>query len=89
MSQLARPLPDEPADVAWKQGDCWLWCQRRNVAVMWIGPATVAGLSAPMYGCDPCIRQLGERVWLANLRHDNSLPYEPHRVSRFPKFYPV
>jgi hypothetical protein len=59
------------------------------VNVTWIGPATVAGLSAAMYACEPCIRQLGERVWLANMHRDGSLPSELHRVGRVPKFYPV
>jgi hypothetical protein len=83
------PASNAPPGQVWEQGDCWLWCQRQRVDVTWIGPASVGGLSAPMYACEPCIRQLGERVWLTNMRRDGSLSNEPHRASRLPKFYPV
>lgn len=88
MSQRESHSASIPGQV-WQQGDCWLWCQRQGVTVTWIGPAAVAGLSAAMYACEPCVRQLGERVWLANMRRDGSLSSEPHRASCVPRFYPV
>ncbi|MFJ5882906.1 hypothetical protein [Kitasatospora cineracea] len=47
----------------WVDGICWLYCGQRWTRVLWIGPATVAGMNAPMFACGPCIAELQERVW--------------------------
>ncbi|MFD4393779.1 hypothetical protein [Kitasatospora sp. NPDC058478] len=59
----------------WVDGVCWLYCGQRWTRVLWIGPATVAGMNAPMFACGPCIAELQERVWKSVLLGDE--PAEP------------
>ncbi len=47
----------------WVDGHCWLYCGHQWTRVLWIGPASVADVQAPMYACGACIRALQERVW--------------------------
>ncbi|MFD8749412.1 hypothetical protein ACFV0O_00275 [Kitasatospora sp. NPDC059577] len=66
-------VPDPPTTDdgnPWVDGFCWLYCGQQWTRVLWIGPATVAGAQAPMYACDPCIRELQERVWRSILLND-------------------
>lgn len=60
----------------WVDGHCWLYCGQRWTRVLWIGPASVAGMQAPMFACGSCIAELHERVW-RSLR----LSDEPDRLS--------
>lgn len=39
-------------------GACWLWCQRSDVPVWWLGPVRCEGQHAPLYACAPCTRRL-------------------------------
>lgn len=58
------PAPAQTDDRnAWVDGVCWLYCGQRRRRVLWIGPANVAGMQAPMFACSPCITELHERVW--------------------------
>ena len=57
------PAPAQTDDGnPWVDGLCWLYCGQRWTRVLWIGPATVAGMNAPMFACGPCIAELQERV---------------------------
>lgn len=46
----------------WVTGDCWLWCERTAVPVLWLGPLQWEGQHAPLYACEPCIHRLEQRV---------------------------
>jgi hypothetical protein len=62
------PTPAQTDDLnPWVDGTCWLYCGQRHTRVLWIGPATIAGLQAPMFACGPCITELHKRVWEAVL----------------------
>ncbi|RPE33847.1 hypothetical protein [Kitasatospora cineracea] len=66
-------LPEPPSTDDgnhWVDGFCWLYCGQQWTRVLWIGPASVAGAQAAMYGCEPCIRELQERVWRSILLND-------------------
>lgn len=66
-------LPDPPSTDdgnRWVDGFCWLYCGQQWTRVLWIGPASVAGAQAAMYGCGPCIRELQDRVWRSILLND-------------------
>ncbi|MFJ2781255.1 hypothetical protein [Kitasatospora sp. NPDC087315] len=68
----------------WVDGFCWLYCGQQWARVLWIGPASVAGAQADMYACEPCIRELQERVWRSILLNDEpSRPTLP--ASRAPE----
>lgn len=71
------PTPAQTDDSnTWVDGVCWLYCGQRRTRVLWIGPASVAGMQAPMFACDPCISELHQRVWQSIRLRD-----EPHRSS--------
>ncbi|MFD0274689.1 hypothetical protein ACFVHB_12410 [Kitasatospora sp. NPDC127111] len=55
-------LPATDDGNRWEDGLCWLYCAEWT-RVMWIGPVTVAGATAPMAACESCIRRLSEFVW--------------------------
>ncbi|GGS27778.1 hypothetical protein Snoj_10430 [Streptomyces nojiriensis] len=58
------PAPAQTDDRnPWVDGVCWLYCGQRWTRVLWIGPASVAGMQAPMFACGPCIAELHQRVW--------------------------
>ncbi|MFF5668766.1 hypothetical protein ACFY8S_01295 [Streptomyces hygroscopicus] len=46
----------------WALGECWLWCERTAVPVLWLGPALWEGGNAPIHACSWCIRHLESRV---------------------------
>lgn len=65
------PAPAQTDDRnPWVDGTCWLYCGQRWTRVLWIGPACVAGLQAPMFACSLCIAELHERVWQSVLLGD-------------------
>lgn len=75
------PAPAQTDDRnLWVDGMCWLYCGQRWTRVLWIGPACVAGVQAPMFACSPCIEELHERVWQSVLLGD-----EPNRPKVQPK----
>ncbi|NEB75978.1 hypothetical protein G3I40_12210 [Streptomyces sp. SID14478] len=45
-------------DREWITGECWLWCERTGVPVVWLGPVQWGGQHAPLYSCAPCLRRL-------------------------------
>ncbi|WP_308315491.1 hypothetical protein [Streptomyces sp. ISL-100] len=65
------PAPAQTDDRnPWVDGYCWLYCGQRWTRVLWIGPASVAGIQAPMFACSSCIAELHERVWQSVLLAD-------------------
>ena len=57
------PMPAQEGDSnEWITGDCWLYCGRRNLSVLWIGVAQTHGAAAPLYACGPCLQRLTDRV---------------------------
>ncbi|MFF8769085.1 hypothetical protein [Kitasatospora sp. NPDC015120] len=64
LSRAERPHTPVPDDRnPWETGRCWLYCGRDEVAVLWIGPVTVAAATAPMFACARCITRLNSLVW--------------------------
>jgi hypothetical protein len=51
-----------PSRARWVIGRCWLYCQRPDAVVTWIGPVNHNGREAPMYACQPCLDILGSLV---------------------------
>jgi len=52
----APPPPPQPGDGnRWITGRCMLYCLQPQVLVLWIGPATCSGATAPLYACAGCI----------------------------------
>ena len=49
-------------DRSWDTGDCWLWCERTGVPVLWLGPVQWMGHTAPLYACAPCVHHLEGKV---------------------------
>jgi hypothetical protein len=73
------PASGEPtANALWDRhdwqadGECWLWCGRRDVEVTWIGPVQSSGMHAAFMSCRACLYELDQRVLNANLRKDGS-----------------
>jgi hypothetical protein len=46
----------------WVTGRCWLYCQRPDAVVTWIGPVHHDGAHAPMHACARCLRVLADLV---------------------------
>ncbi|MFB6711826.1 hypothetical protein ACFCZY_03020 [Streptomyces sp. NPDC056237] len=47
---------------AWVTGDCWLYCRREGVRVLWIGSVHAPGAMADLYACGPCVAELDHMV---------------------------
>ena len=62
----------------WTNGSCWLWCERSEVLVLWLGPVQWEGGHAPLYACWRCLRYLETRL-LARLVGGGDRP-EPGRL---------
>ncbi|MFJ4668914.1 hypothetical protein [Kitasatospora purpeofusca] len=74
LSRAERPHTPVPDDGnPWETGRCWLYCGRDEVAVLWIGPVTVAAATAPMFACARCITRLNSLVW-DHLSHKDTGP---------------
>ncbi|MEJ8654696.1 hypothetical protein WKI65_43360 [Streptomyces sp. MS1.AVA.3] len=62
----------------WATGDCWLWCQRTGVWVLWLGPVQWEGQHAPLLACEPCVR-VAEAKLHSYLMHGGILGNAPGR----------
>ncbi|MER8099979.1 hypothetical protein [Kitasatospora sp. NPDC094016] len=63
--------PDEDDGNAWVLGDCWLYCGRTSVRVLWLGPVTAAGgISAALHACAKCVAELHRRAVAAMTERD-------------------
>ncbi|MQS01161.1 hypothetical protein [Streptomyces alkaliterrae] len=43
-------------------GECWLFCRREGVAVLWVGSVTTPGATGDVYACGPCLAELDHMV---------------------------
>lgn len=50
-------------DRKWSVGECWLYCERDGVHVLWLGPVQENGSSAPFYTCADCLDRLRTKFW--------------------------
>ncbi|MFD5467956.1 hypothetical protein ACFWIQ_34865 [Kitasatospora sp. NPDC127059] len=76
------PEPPEADDEnPWVAGDCWLYCGRTSVRVLWLGPVTAAGgVSAGLLACADCITTLHSKAVDAMARRDNSVTEPAYRA---------
>ncbi|MFE0763661.1 hypothetical protein [Streptomyces smyrnaeus] len=42
----------------WTLGECWLYCERDGVLVLWVGPLQEDGQTAPIFACADCLNRL-------------------------------
>ncbi|MFD8774451.1 hypothetical protein [Streptomyces sp. NPDC059916] len=42
----------------WMTGECWLYCERSGVLVLYVGPLQEDGQHAPIYACEDCLNRL-------------------------------
>lgn len=52
----------------WTSGECWLWCERIAVLVLWLGPVLWEGGYVPLHACERCIRRLESKARGALIR---------------------
>ncbi|GAA2230092.1 hypothetical protein GCM10010104_24080 [Streptomyces indiaensis] len=71
------PVIRKPIDYAlwdrheWQaRGECWLWCGRDDVEVMWIRPVRSSGMHAALYAYRACLYEPDQRVLETNTRDD-------------------
>ncbi|MEV7360828.1 hypothetical protein [Kitasatospora sp. NPDC091276] len=76
------PEPPEADDGnAWAAGDCWLYCGRTSVRVLWLVPVTAAGgVTAGLLGCADCISTLHGKALAAMAKRDDSATERTHRA---------
>ncbi|MFG2225406.1 hypothetical protein [Streptomyces sp. NPDC048644] len=55
-------------DRQWTTGDCWLWCQRTGVQVLWLGPVQWDGQHAALHACEACIHHVENKLRAWHLR---------------------
>ncbi|PJE95831.1 hypothetical protein CUT44_21515 [Streptomyces carminius] len=56
----------------WITGQCWLYCLRPQVPVMWIGPVWAEGQQAGLYACEGCVQTLNGLIRTALHRRDRA-----------------
>lgn len=54
----------------WVTGRCWLYCRRRRLRVLWIGPVHSPSGHGAMYACEDCIAELDALVREESTRKD-------------------
>lgn len=47
----------------WTTGSCWLYCERDNVPVLWLGPVQEDGCTAHLFACRDCVARLRAKLW--------------------------
>lgn len=47
----------------WMVGECWLYCERSGVPVLWLGPVQEDGCTAHLYACVDCLARLRGKLW--------------------------
>ncbi|MFJ4677551.1 hypothetical protein [Kitasatospora sp. NPDC088783] len=73
--------PEENDGNPWTVGDCWLYCGRTSVRVLWLGPVTAAGgVTAELLVCADCISTLHGREVAAMAKRDKSATERTHRA---------
>ncbi|MFF2653997.1 hypothetical protein [Streptomyces sp. NPDC058045] len=57
------PLVAQPDDGnGWEAGECWLFCRRTGVAVLWVGSVITPGATGDVYACGACLAELERMV---------------------------
>lgn len=56
----------------WITGRCWLYCRRRNLRVLWIGPVHAPSGHGALYACEDCMRDLDALVSEESQRRDSA-----------------
>jgi hypothetical protein len=75
----ASPLVTQTGDGnPWVTGECWLYCRRAGVAVLWIGSVTTPGATGDVYACGPCLAELDHMVRVQAYERDGI----GHRAAR-------
>ncbi|MFE3904176.1 hypothetical protein ACFXPY_28650 [Streptomyces sp. NPDC059153] len=74
---VARPWRDawppvaQPDDGhAWVTGNCWLYCRREGVRVLWVGSVRTPGATGDLYACGPCVAELDHMVCVQSHARD-------------------
>ncbi|MEE4599155.1 hypothetical protein V2J94_46370 [Streptomyces sp. DSM 41524] len=67
----------------WTTGNCWLWCERAELPVLWLGPVLWEGGNAPLHACEGCIRRLESKIRSVLIR-GASPPPTPERCQPAP-----
>jgi hypothetical protein len=60
------------SEVVWVTGDCWLYCRRTGLSVMWVGTAQTVSMYAPLYACEQCLVELAAMIWQHTRQRDLS-----------------
>ncbi|AUG78111.1 hypothetical protein CFP65_3311 [Kitasatospora sp. MMS16-BH015] len=70
-SALLPAPPNEDDGNGWTLGDCWLYCGRTSVRVLWLGTVTAAGgIHAALHACAECIARLHGKAVTATVERD-------------------
>lgn len=78
IARAGRPEPARQDDGnRWMDGRCFLFCGFAYKRVLWIGPATIATVQAPLFACAACIQILYDRVWETLLLGDAPVKERP------------
>ncbi|MEC3993647.1 hypothetical protein VSR01_08895 [Actinacidiphila sp. DG2A-62] len=64
------PVAERDDDNLWVTGRCWLWCGRESARVVWLGPATVLGVSADVFACAACTQSLADQILDTQMARD-------------------
>ncbi|MEU6018665.1 hypothetical protein ABZ826_32975 [Streptomyces sp. NPDC047515] len=55
---------------AWVTGNCWLYCRREGVRVLWVGSVHTPGATGDLYACGPCVAELDHMVRVQSYARD-------------------
>ncbi|MFF3122927.1 hypothetical protein ACFVRD_11265 [Streptomyces sp. NPDC057908] len=67
---------------AWVTGNCWLYCRREGVRVLWVGSVHAPGATGDLYACGPCVAELDHMVRVQS--HARDAPAGPAARSADP-----
>jgi hypothetical protein len=66
------PIADTDDGNRWATGRCWFWCGRETTRVVWLGPASVHGVTADVFSCAPCAQALADHIIESQMFKDRS-----------------
>lgn len=46
----------------WVTGECWFFCRRERVRVLWVGPAHTPHGNADVFACEFCMDELTHKA---------------------------
>ncbi|MFF6971617.1 MULTISPECIES: hypothetical protein [Streptomyces] len=58
---------------AWTTGDCWLYCRRAGVRVLWVGSVHTPAATGDLYACGACIAEIASRVRTQVIARDTAV----------------